>query len=588
MATLKQAILDAKANPSSQKAQMLKQAIVSGKMDSIAQTEGIDLTAFKSKLAAPRKAEAQGGTDASFLDLPGNILPSAGRAVKAIGSAVLNPIDTAKALGSVAVGAAEKLIPGEQESEKSFDAVTQFFGDRYGSLEDLKQTAINDPVGLAGDVLGVLGIGGGALSIASKGAKLAGATKAAEALGTGAEAVKTASTAINPLTYASKAAKSKLAVKTADVVKDVAGGAAKYGIEKLSGMSEPVIKAIKELPELFAKAESGEITRSGLGEKVFDSVNYRAQQLGGLGKEYDNLRTLYKDSQVSVPHEEINKTLKAKGLLMEGGALKETGKLSSNLSEVDATQVQKAMNLIDGVDKANIDQVLNLRNKLDDLISWDKGVTDKGEAIIRKIRSSIDEVAKNGFEGLKELDAQYAPEVQKLRSWKKDWFKPNGELKDNAISKIANASGKGKEQILERLEALSPGISDEIRALNAYESVQGVGFKPGTYAHSLAPIIATIGGSSAGGGVIGAASGLITAFITQPSVVTKLITAYGKAEKWAPEVIQGVQDALKNFDKLTPDQKVFLKNFSESFNAQSLRLAGELSTQEIETESGDN
>jgi hypothetical protein len=581
MATLKQAILDAKADPSSQKAQALKQAIVSGKMDSIAQTEGIDLTAFKSKLAAPRKAEAQGGTDTSFLDLPGNILPSAGRAVKAIGSAVLNPIDTAKALGSVAVGAAEKLIPGEQESEKSFDAVTQFFGDRYGSLHDLKQTIINDPAGFAFDLSTVLGAGGGALKLAGKGAEVVGAAKTAEGLSTAANIAKTAAKITDPLTLVGKAVKSAPVVKAGEITKEAIKGAAKGAGEQLAGYSRNVAQVIKETPELFAKAEAGEITRGGLGEKVLNTIKYQDQQLSGLGKEYDNLRTAYKNSQVSVPHEEINKALRAKGLIAEGGVLKETGKLSSNLSEIDAAQVQKAVSLIEDVDKVNISQVLNLRNKLDDLISWDKGVTDKGEAIIRKIRSSVDDAAKNGFEGLRELDAQYAPEIQKLRIWKKDWFKPNGELKDNAISKIANASGKGKEQILERLESLSPGISDEIKALNAYEATSSVSNKPGTYLRSLAGLAS----GSYVGGPLGIAVGIGSLIATSPEVTTRLLEAFGKAEKATPGMIVAVKEALGNLNKLTPDQQVFLAKFMENITlkgaAQTARAAGEIAnTQE--------
>ena len=49
MATLKEAILYAKQNPNDPKSQKLKQAILIGKMDSVAQTEGLDLSGFKAK-----------------------------------------------------------------------------------------------------------------------------------------------------------------------------------------------------------------------------------------------------------------------------------------------------------------------------------------------------------------------------------------------------------------------------------------------------------------------------------------------------------------------------------------------------------
>lgn len=57
-----------------------------------------------------RQSEARGGSDTSFRDLPGNILPSAGRAIKDISSAVIHPVQTAKALGAVGMGVAEKIL----------------------------------------------------------------------------------------------------------------------------------------------------------------------------------------------------------------------------------------------------------------------------------------------------------------------------------------------------------------------------------------------------------------------------------------------------------------------------------------------
>jgi len=51
MATLKEAINYAKQNPTDPKSEKLKNAIIMGKMDSVAQAEGIDLSAFKSKVA---------------------------------------------------------------------------------------------------------------------------------------------------------------------------------------------------------------------------------------------------------------------------------------------------------------------------------------------------------------------------------------------------------------------------------------------------------------------------------------------------------------------------------------------------------
>lgn len=71
---------------------------------------------------------------------------------------------TVEGIGRTAVGAVEKLIPGKQDDEKYADAVGQFFKNRYGGMEELKNTIETDPVGFLVDLSGMLGIGAAATS----------------------------------------------------------------------------------------------------------------------------------------------------------------------------------------------------------------------------------------------------------------------------------------------------------------------------------------------------------------------------------------------------------------------------------------
>lgn len=75
---------------------------------------------------------------------------------------ILHPIQTAKGLGKMAAGAAQKLIPGEQKYEENIDALVNLYKERYGGLENFKQTMAEDPVGMAMDVASLL-TGGGAV-----------------------------------------------------------------------------------------------------------------------------------------------------------------------------------------------------------------------------------------------------------------------------------------------------------------------------------------------------------------------------------------------------------------------------------------
>ncbi|MBT8450019.1 MAG: hypothetical protein KJO69_10030, partial [Gammaproteobacteria bacterium] len=103
-----------------------------------------------------------------------NIPSSAKQSGSDIYHAVTNPVETAKALGKTAIGAAQLLYPGEQEYEMYAEAVGEHFSKRYGGINEFKTTLMQDPVGVAGDVAGFLG-GLGMLPKAAKLGKLGAA-----------------------------------------------------------------------------------------------------------------------------------------------------------------------------------------------------------------------------------------------------------------------------------------------------------------------------------------------------------------------------------------------------------------------------
>lgn len=106
---------------------------------------------------------------AEWSDLPGNIVPSAGRMAEDIGTAIMNPLDTLSSLGKTALGGLQN-IPGQGAGIRNLftdytpyaDAMGEMVSDRYGSLDKAKETMITDPVGVLGDV-SMLGVPGAAL-----------------------------------------------------------------------------------------------------------------------------------------------------------------------------------------------------------------------------------------------------------------------------------------------------------------------------------------------------------------------------------------------------------------------------------------
>lgn len=145
----------------------------------------------------------------SWSEVPGkaleNFVPSAKRAVGDIVEAVSSPWETAKSLGNVALGTAQKLIPGEQESEKYADAVGQYFAGRYGSMDGFKNALAHDPVGVLSDLSTAFTGGAGALKGGAKVAQVAGKAGAAANIGRAGDLAMTAAHALDPLTMTAKA-----------------------------------------------------------------------------------------------------------------------------------------------------------------------------------------------------------------------------------------------------------------------------------------------------------------------------------------------------------------------------------------------
>lgn len=149
--------------------------------------------------AAPTPPQA-GGQNAA-VQMVKNIPGSAARLAGGIAQSVLHPIDTASGLMDAAAGGLRNLAPTKlrdlidsldsdpqaaQRATRTADAIGGFYKDRYGGLQNLKNTVVTDPVGAAAD-LSTLFSGGAAL--------------------TGSKALQATARATNPLTPVFAAAK---------------------------------------------------------------------------------------------------------------------------------------------------------------------------------------------------------------------------------------------------------------------------------------------------------------------------------------------------------------------------------------------
>lgn len=140
-----------------------------------------------------------------------NVLSSGAKMATDIGSAIVHPVDTLKAIGSIPVGLAEKAgipvgtaAPGEQDAAKTLDAIIDHFKERYGSFEKAKESLYKDPVGVLADVSTAAGGFGGLMKGAGAVADVAGATKAAGIAGDVAKAARTVAEVTDPVAAITK------------------------------------------------------------------------------------------------------------------------------------------------------------------------------------------------------------------------------------------------------------------------------------------------------------------------------------------------------------------------------------------------
>lgn len=153
-----------------------------------------------------------------------NIIPSGIEAAKSFAYPFMHPQETMEGLGQVGRGLVSKIqttpaISGsgqqaaarpaqkapeqKEQDEAALEALKKFYADRYGGLENIKQTVIQDPVGAAMDLGTIASFGGGALA------------RAPGVVGKTGKVLSTVGKASDPLSATAATAKTVLPAATA-------------------------------------------------------------------------------------------------------------------------------------------------------------------------------------------------------------------------------------------------------------------------------------------------------------------------------------------------------------------------------------
>lgn len=255
-------------------------------------------------------------------------------------------------------------------------------------------------------------------------------------------------------------------------------------IDKLVWVDEADREFIRDNKELVNNYIDGKKNVETVFEEVKNKINDKRQANTKMWKEYANLRkNKSKVVDTTWVTTDMKKTLKENWITID----KKTWDLKFNeLSKYNAKQkraLQDAWDELKALEKAkkiNAGNVLDMRQKMDDKLNWDgkasdlKDITavDKStEKLIKEMRWVIDERAKGSVKWLKELDEKFAPAMAEMEKLQKDWLNSDWTLKDTARSKIRNLTKAGNEERLARLEKLIPWISQDLKALDVWLTI---------------------------------------------------------------------------------------------------------------------
>ena len=402
-----------------------------------------------------------------------NIIPSAGRMVGDVYQAIRHPIETGKALIGVAKGAVQKVIPGEQEDEKVFNALIGFYKDRYGSIDNIKRTAEEDPVGFAADIADVLTLGAAPF----------GETKAGAAIGKIGRAIDPTTL---PLKGISKVLDVVAGKRIAPFVKDfdieTARLAGKYGVDlpatamsksevvriaetavvtgpfgsniknqlisagnKISELSEDITKTTRQIPDLIDAGEAIARSADEFRDTWIISKNYLYDQVKGSP-----------DINVSKTSKFVDSIIKQK-----------------KLSIAPVSDLRYFEKLQDGLKgRTTLNMVRSTLTEINSKIkNWNDPISTGNNATLKRIAATLVDDLDNSVKLVDPklmgvLDAANTYYKGGLEVMNSSWFKKIVKNADNP-EKIYKAIIKPNSvtDVSRIMELVRPNAADNIRAL---------------------------------------------------------------------------------------------------------------------------
>lgn len=397
----------------------------------------------------------------------GNIVTSGANFLGNIANAVVHPLDTLQNLGETAEGGLQKLGGQDNENTAKFDALTSYFKERYGGVDNLLHTAYTDPVGLAGDISAVLGVGGGIAGVVGKGAEIGGIGELADVSKSVASSLGKASEMTNPLTLPIKGA-GALLNKGGDMIADTAGGLVN---RKGFALSDIVKNPGNYTPEEVANYSKDSITKDV--QNAFDTSRENLSETGSMYNPIKNsaqFTEVAPDSLAKLIERNAGVTVDENGVVQSGGKL------------IEPQQVKALQNLYDVFNpkfasgELTANEFLQLRDYVNNKMAKFGGqvIADKELSSVGKgIYADLNKLYRPNIQGLTELDSEFSTKINKINELEDGLVYKTGtnkgELKSSFINKAGRALKNGETDELAQLEEVVPGITKRLQGMKVMQ-----------------------------------------------------------------------------------------------------------------------
>jgi hypothetical protein len=424
-------------------------------------------------------------------------------------------------VGKVAVGAAQKVIPGKQKQEENFDALVGFFKNRYGSVDALTETAYNDPVGFLSDISTVLTAGGAAVSKAGTVAK---ANKVAKAGQTAAK-VGNAIDPINAVTKTASAA-SRVAKETVGATTGAGYGAIQEGLNA----AEQGGNAQQAFTGAMRNAGSGE-SFLGRAKEAFSVVKsnrakaYRSQ-LEAI-KESSAVDTIVgTNAQLDVTpvRTKLSQSLgdfKIRRVVNDEGEIDLDFSRSTIADPAEQAKVRRIYQDVQTWDDFSPVGVDTLKRRIANEFSQTSDV----RAIVQGVKAETSKLLKEKVPGYEKLVADYEEASDFIDDIQKNLSLGDKASVDTGIRKLTSVMRQNNEFRMELLKQLESASDTNLTA-----EIAGTALSPALPRGIIRPIIA--GGSILGGISFGAMAQAFPALLAaSPRVVGEFINAIGTGRR---------------------------------------------------------